>query len=72
MQLSPLPVEIDWFWISESSIIKRGIRHKDIQDTHVRYDAVRLGYWVKVPSITATVLALKGCKFKQKMGQTNW
>ena len=64
--------EVDWAWINESAIIGRGIRHIDIQDKDVRYDAVRLGYWVKVPSQTATILALKGCKFKQKMGQLNW
>ena len=64
--------EVDWFWIAESSIIGRGIRHQDIKDMDVRYDTVRLGYWVKVPSVTATILALKGCKFKQKMGQSVW
>jgi hypothetical protein len=64
--------EVDWYWINDSAIIGRGIRHSDIRDQDVRYDTVRLGYWVKVPSITSTILALKGCKFKQKMGQTNW
>ena len=72
MQSSQLHLEVDWYWINESAIIGKGIRHKDIQDHHVRYDTVRLGYWVQVPSQTATILALKGCKFKQKMGQTNW
>jgi hypothetical protein len=71
--LNPLPcVEVDWYWINESALIGRNIRHWDLKDSDVRYDNVRLGYWVKTPSPTATVLALKGCKFKQKMGQTNW
>jgi hypothetical protein len=72
MQSNPLPLEVDWYWIAESAIIGKRIRHNDIQDKDVRYDAVRLGYWVKTPSPTATILALKGCKFRQRMGQTNW
>ena len=72
MQSNQSHLEIDWYFVADSAIIGKGIRHKDIQDKDVRYDTVRLGYWVQVPSQTATILALKGCKFKQKMGQTNW
>jgi len=65
-------IEVEWFWISETAIIHNGVKHRDIQDLDSRYDAVRLGYWIRTPSMTATILALRGCKFKQKMGQTNW
>jgi len=75
MQYNPLPLEdsgIDYYWISETAIIQNGVKHRDIQDQDARYDTVRLGYWIQVPSPTATILALRGCKFKQKMGQQNW
>ena len=64
--------EIDWYWISETAIMHHGVKHRDIQDLESRYDTVRLGYWIKVPSATATILALRGCKFSKKFGQTEW
>ena len=67
-----LPLEVDWQFLEEIEIWRSSVRSHDLQTDHVRYDTVRLGYWVRVPSTTATILALKGCRFRQKMGQTNW
>jgi hypothetical protein len=64
-------LEVDWQFLEEIEIWRSSVRSQDLQTDHVRYDTVRLGYWVRVPSTTATILALKGCKFRQKIAQTN-
>jgi hypothetical protein len=64
--------EIDWYWVGETLMVVKYIRHKDLLPGDYRYDNIRLGYWIKSPSPTATILALKGCEFSIKFGQTEW
>jgi hypothetical protein len=66
IQLQSMNKSIEWFWVEDVLLITKGIRHKDIQDNDVQYDNVRMGYWVKANSLTATIMALKGIIFKRK------
>jgi len=59
----------EWLWVEDVLLITKGIRHKDIQDDDVQYDNVRMGYWVKADSATATVMALKGVTFFKRKNQ---
>jgi len=65
-------IEHEWYYISAFDQRANNVNDYDIKPEHSRYDRVRQGYWIQVPSSTATVLALKGCLFKKKIGQTNW
>ena len=64
--------EVDWFYCDSYQLNKYNITHRDFKQEDSRYDAIKQGYWIRIPSKTATILALKGCIFKQRMGQHNW
>jgi hypothetical protein len=57
-------------FVADSQIIGRKIRPEDLRGCE--YDTVRLGYWVRTDSPTYSLLALKGCEFGRKWGQTAW
>lgn len=66
------PLEVDWHFLEEIEIWRSSVRSQDLKTDHVRYDTVRLGYWVRGDSATYSLLALKGCRFSKRFGQTNW
>lgn len=64
--------ESDWHYLEDIEIWRNSVRHQDLKTPDVRYDTVRHGYWVRTDSPTYSMLALKGCQFRQRWGQTNW
>jgi len=64
--------ETDWHYLPDIEIWRNDVRHQDLKNSHVRYDTVRHGYWVKTDSPTYSLLALKGCQFTRRWGQLNW
>ena len=70
MQSSPSPC-VEERWCSGTMIHINNISYKDMREDECRYDHIRYGYWIKVPSQTATLLALKGCIFGPKYSQDN-
>jgi hypothetical protein len=65
-------IEPDWQYLQDIEIWRNNVKHKDLKTPDVRYDTVRLGYWVRTDSPTYSLLALKGCQFGRKWGQTVW
>lgn len=64
--------EVDWHFLGEIEIWRTAVRSQDLITPDVRYDTVRLGYWVRTDSPTYTLLALKGCRYSKSWGQHNW
>ena len=64
--------EIDWRFLETVEIWRHCVRHQDLKSPDVRYDTIRLGYWVRTDSPTYSLLALKGCQFGVKWGQSIW
>ena len=54
-------------WVEDGYLWRCHILHSDIRDSDVRRDHIRLGYWVYSDSVTATVLALKGCRLRPRL-----
>jgi len=63
---------IDYLWVCETHMHTHNVLHTDLKPGDYRHDNVRLGYWIKTPSQTATILGLRGCRFLKRFGQTNW
>jgi hypothetical protein len=55
----------NWLQLNEVELIMNDISYKDVNDADVFYDQLRAIIWVKPDSPTATLLALKGCRFNQ-------
>ena len=65
----------NWLQLNEVELIMNDISYKDVNDADVFYDQLRAVIWVNPDSPTATLLALKGCRFNQpdphKFGKIN-
>jgi hypothetical protein len=72
MQSNQSHTEVKEVWCSGTMIHINNISYKDMRENECRYDHLRYGYWIKVPSPTATMLALKGCIFGPKYDENVW
>lgn len=65
---------IDWLFCGTDQFWRCRVTHKDIpEDSNLaRFDTVRDGYWIRSDSKIATILALKGCRFNGRWGQTQY
>lgn len=59
--------EADWRFITDSELRRNQIPGSELNPDFCKYDAIKLGYWVFVPSPTATKLALLGCTLRSPM-----
>jgi len=65
-------IETDWLQVDSLQFWKTNVTARDMPQEDYRYDAVRMQYWIRNPSPTATILALKGVRFGPKWGQSVW
>jgi len=53
-------------WVSDGDLWRCHINHWEVREQDVLRDHLGYGYWVNPTSRTATILALKGCRFHKK------
>lgn len=56
----------NWRWLDESQLVRNKITHRYMIEGDYRHDPLRFGFWVNPDSKTYTLLALKGCRFKDR------
>lgn len=61
-----------WRYLQDVEIWRRSVRTKDLINEDIRYDTIRHGYWIKIPSKTYLTLSLKGCEFGRYLDQDPW
>lgn len=54
----------DWVAIDDLELFEHGITKRDFNLEDVEYDPASARLWIDPNSKTATVLSLKGCKFR--------
>jgi len=55
----------NWLRLDQVELMINDVPESLINLEDADYDAIRLIYWIKADSPTATLLALKGCRFNQ-------
>ena len=64
--------ETDWHYLANIEIWRNQVRRQDLDNPDVRYDVVRQGYWIRTDSAIYSLLALKGCQFTRRWGQSEY
>ena len=54
----------NWISVDDLELFENGISKRDFRMEDVEYDPTTARLWIDPNSRTATVLALKGCKFR--------